>query len=117
MAGQLREGTEAVLAVYWTDLTGLLEEDLPAGNLLVVELGLWREILGLLQDWPVELEQEGISWQKQAEITEKIAKWNRALKESREAETAPVVRKALDSIERTLQSVERKRTLLIEAEK
>lgn len=117
LSGQLGEGTYANLAVYWKDLTGLLEEDLPAGNLLPVELGLWREILGLLQDWPAELEQEGISWSEQAEITDRIKTWNRALKDGKEAETEPAVRKILETLEGTLASVEKKRMLLMEAGK
>lgn len=117
LSGQLGAEADANLTVYWTDLTELLEEDLPAGNLLPVELGLWREILGLLQDWPAELKQEGISWTEQEEITDKIKIWNRALKDGKEAETAPAVRRMLDSLEGTLVLVEKKRMLLMEAEK
>lgn len=101
---------------YWKDLTLLLEEDIPAGNILITELGLWREILGLLTDWPSELRNAGISWEEQEEATTIVERLVTGLQDSREAEKYPVIREQLSVLAETVKTVERKRLLLEEAE-
>ncbi len=117
LSGGLQNEGIVSLPMYWKELTGLLEEDLPAGNLLITELGLWREILGLLTDWPSELRRNGVGWGEQREAAERIRNFAGILQNSREAEEYPAVGEQLKLLQHTAEAAERKRLLLEEAEK
>lgn len=116
LSGNIRAEQPASLREHWENLTVLLEEDIPAGNLLVTELGLWREILGLLSDWPSELKKAGVTWDIQKESEEKIKFLVSTLQNSRETEEYPIVKEELEELEKTVDQVEKKRLVLEEAE-
>ncbi|MDO4490102.1 MAG: serine/threonine-protein kinase [Lachnospiraceae bacterium] len=117
LLGSVQTDQAYSIKVYWQDLTGLLEETLPADELPAAELGLWREILGLLADWPAELKRAGISWKQQEQTEEQISRLVDSLLDSGEAGEYPAVTEQLQQLQLTAEGTERKRTLLQEAEK
>lgn len=112
----IQEDRLVSIRTYWEDLSCLLEEDIPAGKLLITEMGLWREVLGILNDWPAELNEAGISWEEQRKAAERISRLVTGLQGSREAEEYPIVREQLEELEKTGEAVEKKRLFLEEAE-
>ncbi len=116
LSGGFPEEEPASLLQYWRALTALLEEDVSAGGQLTAEIGLWREILGLLTDWPAELKAAGVEWEEQEAAAERILLFSGRLQNSTEAQEYPAVKEQLEKIEKTAESVEEKRILLEEAE-
>ncbi|MDO4617843.1 MAG: serine/threonine-protein kinase [Lachnospiraceae bacterium] len=117
LSGGFRGEEPLNIYTYWTELTDLLDEDLPAGNLLITELGLWKEILGLLTDWPAELQSAGVDWENQKEVTDRIGFLTERLLNSREAQQYPAVKTQLEVLSGIAEHAEEKRLLLEEAEK
>lgn len=111
-----RTDAPASLRIYWNSLSELLEEDFPTGNLLVTELGLWREVLGLLADWPSELKEAGVDWIQQEKAAEAVERLADVLLGGEEAKESPVVKKQLTRLKTTAAAVREKRLLLEEAE-